>query len=164
MLRTVGAGLICGAGLLLRTSLLAAHRAETDTVRDLRDALLALEREVALTLTPLPALFLRGGFGKTADAFFTQVAQEIHAGKTLAESWAECSGALMLPQEVKLRVVRLGAHLGGDEESVRRALLASAQELSGVLERREREQSSRERITTALCLSGSLLLLLLLMQ
>ena len=131
-------------------------------MQGLRDALLAIEREIALTLTPLPALFTRGGYGDAADAFFMSVSEGLHAGGVLRSCWAVSAQTLTLPQTVKERVAHFGASLGGDEESVRRALRTMADELSAALEARERERAQRERVTTALCVSASVFLLLIL--
>ena len=162
MLRGIGAILIIGAGLLLRGTIVSKARREERTMREMRDALLAIEREIALTLTPLPALFARGGYGEATDAFFTSVSEGLRAGGTLALCWAASAGELALPQAVKDRVAHFGASLGGDEDAVRRALRAMADELSGVMETRQRERAQRERVTTALCVSASTFLLLML--
>ena len=162
MLRGIGAILIIGAGLLLRGTIVSKARREERTMCVLRDALLAIEREIALTLTPLPVLFTRGGCGEIADTFFASVSEGLRAGGTLRSCWAASARTLTLPQAVKDRVAQFGAMLGGDEEAVRRALRAMADELSDAMEVREREQAQRERVTTALCVSGSVFLLLIL--
>lgn len=162
MLRLAGGALILAGGVLLRGALLAGAREELRTLRVMRDALLALEREIALTLSPLPEILSRGGFGTAADAFFFAVHRDIQSGQTLAEAWADAVQALSLPQEQKARFARLGAILGGGEESVRRTLLSVADELSCAIDARERRRQEQERLTTALCLSGSALLVLIL--
>lgn len=163
MLRGVGAILIFGAGLLLRGTIVSKARREERTMRGICDALLALEREIALNLTPLPVLFARGGYGEAVDAFFASVGEGLRVGGTLRSCWAASAQTLTLPQAEKERVVHLGATLGGDEEAVRRALRTMADELSDALERRQYEQAQRERVTTVLCVSGSTLLLLMLL-
>ena len=163
MLRGIGAILIIGSGLLLRGTILSKARREERTIRGLRDALLALEREIALNLTPLPVLFTRGGYGEIADAFFSSVSKGLRAGGTLRDCWAASAQALPLPRSEKERVAHFGALLGGDEEAVRRALRAMADELSAALEVRERGRAQRERVTTALCVSASMFLLLILL-
>ena len=162
MLRGIGAILIIGSGLLLRGTIVSKARWEERTMRGLRDALLAIEREIALNLTPLPVLFVRGGYGEIADAFFASVSGGLRAGGTLHDCWAASAQTLTLPQTVKDRVAYFGASLGGDEESVRRALRSMADELSAALEARGRERAQRERVTTALCVSTSVFLVLIL--
>ena len=162
MLREIGAMAIVGAGLMLRGTILSKARREERTMLALRDALLALEREIALNLTPLPKLFASGGYGEAADAFFASVSEGLRAGGTLRDCWAASAQMLTLPQTVKERVAHFGATLGGDEEAVRRALRAMADELSAALEARGRDRAQRERVTTALCVSGSAFLLLIL--
>ena len=154
---------IFGAGLMLRGTIVSRSRREERTMRGLRDALLAIEREIALNLTPLPVLFVRGGYGEIADTFFSSVSEGLRVGGTLRSCWAASAQTLTLPQTEKERVAHLGATLGGDEEAVRRALRAMADELSEALERRQYEQAQRERVTTVLCVSGSTLLLLMLL-
>lgn len=160
MLRGIGAMAILGAGLMLRGTILSKARREERTMRGLCDALLALERDIALTLTPLPVLFTRGGYGEIADTFFTSVSERLRAGGTLRDCWAASAQTLTLPQAERDRVAQFGAMLGGDEEAVRRALRAMADELSAALEARERGSAQRERVTTAICVSGSAFLLL----
>ena len=162
MLRGIGAILIIGAGLLLRGTIVSKARREERTMCALRDALLAIEREIALNLTPLPALFTRGGCGEIADAFFASVSDGLRSGGTLRDCWAASASELALPQAIKDRVARLGATLSGDEESVRRALCAMSDELSEVMETRQRGRAQRERVTTAICVSASAFLLLVL--
>ena len=162
MLRGIGAMAILGAGLMLRGTILSKARREERTMRGLRDALLALEREIALNLTPLSVLFARGGYGEIADTFFSSVSEGLRAGGTLRDCWAASAQSLTLPQAVKERVAHLGAMLGGDEEAVRRALRTMADELSAALEARERGRAQRERVTTAICVSASTFLLLML--
>ena len=162
MLRGIGAVLVLGAGLLLRGTIVSRMRREERTIRELRDALLALEREIALTLAPLPALFARGSPGEIADAFFASVSEGLRAGGTLCDCWAASAQTLSLPQAEKDRVAHLGATLGGDEDAVCRALRSMAGELSGALEARESGRAQRERVTTAVCVSASAFLLLML--
>ena len=131
-------------------------------MQSLRDALLALEREIALNLTPLPKLFARGGCGEIADAFFASVSEGLRAGGTLRDCWAASAQTLTLPEAERERVAQFAATLSGDEKAVRRALRAMAGELSGALEARERERAQRERVTTAICVSASTFLLLML--
>lgn len=162
MLRLAGGTLILFAGVLLRGALLGGAREELRTLRTMRDALLALEREIALTLAPLPELLSRGGFGEAADAFFAAVSDAVQSGQTLGDAWRDAAQRIFLPNGQKTRFARLGSMLGGGEESVRRTLLFAADELSRTIEAREREKRERERLTTALCFSGSLLLAMIL--
>lgn len=163
MLRGIGAMAILGAGLMLRATILSKTRREERTMRALRDALLALEREIALNLTPLPVLFTRGGYGEATDAFFASVSEGLRAGGALRDCWAVSASELALPQAERERVAHLGTMLDGDEEAVRRALRAMADELSIALEARKRERAQRERVTTAICVSASVFLLLILL-
>ena len=153
---------IFGAGLMLRGTIVSKARREERTMQALRDALLALEREIALNLTPLPVLFARGGYGEIADAFFTSVSEGLRVGGILRDCWAASARTLTLPQAERERVAHLGTMLGGDEDAVRRALRAMADELSTALEARQRGRAQRERVTTAICVSASTFLLLIL--
>ena len=162
MVRLLGGVLIISSGLLLRGTILRASRRELETQRELRDALLLLEKEIKFTLMPLPKL-LRMEFGCCVSAFFSAVSDDLCSEKTLSESWQTHTQRLFLPQRIKLRFARLGADLVGEEESIRRTLLLMAEELSESMEAQERTQRERERLTTALCLSGSFLLVLVLL-
>lgn len=162
MLRLLGGVLIVSGGILLRETILRAARKELQTQRELRDALLQLEKEIKFTLTPLPKLLLRDDFEPYAAQYFRKVGRDLLRGETLAESWAAHAQTLSLPQRIRDRFARLGVSLSGEEESVRRTLLLMVSELSESIEAQERIRRERERLTTVLCISISLMLVLLL--
>lgn len=162
MLRLLGGALILVGGIQLRGMILSASRRELQTQYELRDALVQLEKEVKFTLTPMPKLLMSGDFGPNVSAFFAAVCDDLRLEKTLAESWSAQAQSLPLPRRIKERFTRLGLSLSGDEESVRQALVLMAEELSESTENQERTQRDRERLTTGLCMSASIMLALVL--
>lgn len=161
MLRLVGAGLILCASLLTRRTLLGGARAAQRTRCTLAAAFEAMESEIRLMLTPLPAL-LRRTYGAEADAFFARVSRALRRGAPLAEAWRQAARALPLTEEERELVGRAGQRLCGDEESVRAALQLAARQLRDRYDAAERLRGRDERLTTALCLSAGLLLAILL--
>lgn len=162
MLRLFGAGMILAGGILLRGTILSASRRELQTQCELRDALMLLEKEIKFTLTPMPKLLMSENFGASVSEYFSAVCEDLRMEKTLAESWSAHAQNLALPQRIKERFVRLGRSLDGDEESVRQALVLMAEVLSESIETQERTQCERERLTTMLCISASIMLALML--
>ncbi len=161
MLRAVGAGLILSAALLARRTLLCAGREEQRVRRTLAAAFEAMEAEIRALLTPLPALLSRG-YGEETKVFFAVFSSFIRQGKTLDIAWNDAVESLPLPQDEREALALLGGRLGGDEESVCAALALAARTLRASYEDAERRRGQEERLTTALCLSAGLLLVILL--
>ena len=163
MLRLTGAALLLGAAFLLRQDILARGRRRRDTLRALAGGFLALERAVRLTLSPLPALLHELSCAPEADAFFSAVSARLAAGQTLERAWREEAQRLPLDPREREAVALLGTALGGGEDGVCTAL-AQASEL---LAQQERALASAARagarVTTALCLGGGTLLVILLL-
>lgn len=161
MLRMTGAALILASGVLARKGLLASSRGRRAALRELAEALERMAQEIRLCLTPIPKLLDRAYAG-AADEFFARAAKCLRAGKSLEQSWADAAQALPVHEEERALIAALGARLGGDAESVCAVLRLTAAQL------RERYESERlhcreqERLTTAACLSASVLLLIML--
>lgn len=162
VLRWLGAGLILSGGLLTRHALLGEARRVQQTRRELAEAFEEMEAEIRLLLTPVPAL-LRRAHTESVETFFRRTREGLSRGLPLAEAWRASSEALPLPETEREPVARLGARLDGGEESARAALTLAASELRGAYGRAERERGARERLTTSLCVSISLLLIVLLL-
>lgn len=164
MRKALGIALIlCGAALLCR-SLLASRRQERDTLRELAAALENLECGVRVSLTPMPRLLTRRGQGRYADAFFASmlVLRETEPERPLPECWRAAAQRLPLSPQERESAARPADALGGEEESLLRALRTSAQELRAALARREAESARERRLIPALCFSLSLLVTVLL--
>jgi len=161
LLRGAGALLILCAALLTRRALLEERRAAQRTRRALAAAFEAMEAEIRALLTPFPAL-LRRDVGPEAGPFLQAVAASLRRGRSLCEAWSGAVDALPLPEEERAALAPLGARLGGDEEGVRAALKLAAEMLRAGYEEAERRRAQEERLTTALCLSAGLLLVILL--
>ena len=162
LLRWLGAGLILSGGLLTRHALLGGTRRVQQMRRELAAAFEEMEAEIRLLLTPVPALLCRA-HSESAEAFFRRTREGLSRGLPLAEAWRASSEALPLPESEREEVALLGARLDGGEESACAALTFAAAELRGAYERAERERGAQERLTTSLCVSISLLLVVLLL-
>lgn len=162
LLRWLGAGLIFCGGLLTRRTLLGGARRVQQTRRELAAAFEEMEAEIRLLLTPVPAL-LRRGHGAAAEAFFRRTREGLSRGVSLAEAWRAASEVLVLPELEREPVALLGARLDGGEESACAALTLTASELRGAYDRAERERGAKERLTTSVCISMSLFLIVLLL-
>lgn len=162
LLRWIGAGLILSGGLLTRRTLLGGARRVQQTRHELAAAFEEMEAEIRLLLTPVPAL-LRRAHGGSAEAFFRRTREGLSRGLPLVEAWRASSEALPLPELERESVASLGARLDGGEESACAALTLAASELRRAYDRAERERGAKERLTTSICVSISLFLVVLLL-
>ena len=163
MPRLTGTALLLGAALLLRRSILLRAKDRQRTLRALAAAFAALEQAIRLTLAPLPALLRTLSCAKEAKAFFCAVTDGLSGEGTLADAWR--AAALRLPLEERERetVAALGLALDGEEACVCAALRQAAQTLSAMERSLAEAVPQRERITTALCLGGGALLVIVLL-
>ena len=141
---------------------MAADRRAQRTRRALAAAFEAMEAEIRLLLTPMPAL-LRRACGEEADTFFGQVSEGLTLGIALAEAWRDAANELPLPQEERESVAALGPRLGGSEEGVCAALSLAASALRKRCDEIEAQQPQKERLTTSICISISLFLAIFLL-
>lgn len=161
VLRLTGAALILCAGVLARNGLLASSRGRRAALRELADALERMAQEIRLCLTPIPKLLDRA-YGGAAGGFLTRVEEGLLGGETLEQSWRGAAQALPVNEEECAMIAALGARLGGDAESVCAALRLTAAQLREHYESERLHCREQERLTTAACLSASLLLLIVL--
>lgn len=156
MYRLTGAALLLVSSFLLRRSFLLRAHLRRKTLRALAEGFLLLASSVRLTLMPLPRLLRKTVCAPEAERFFAAVSDGLARGEAMEHAWA--AAALSLPLDAREResIAALGSALGGDEASV----CASLTHVSETLRESERRlaQHAREeaRVTTALCLSGGL--------
>lgn len=163
MLKGLGCALLLAATLLLRGGILAEKRARRTALRELSAALSALARGIRLTLTPLPRLLSTIPCEGAARDFFSLVTAALARGETLSQSWDRASRALPLPTREGELLRALAPALSGDAESVCAALTLTARELSEAERLLAQRQREDERLATALCLGGGLLVSILLL-
>ena len=160
-MKLLGAALIlCGAALQCH-ALLGARKQERAALRELSAALEGLERGIRTSLTPLPRLLGQRGAGKYADAFFSDVLARLEDG-TPPDGWREAAARTPLAEREQAVLSGLADALGGEEDTVLRALRTAAQALRGTLSERERQSARDTRLVTTLCFSLSLLVTILL--
>ena len=161
-MKLLGAILIlCGAALQCH-ALLGARKQERAALRELSSALEGLERRIRSSLTPLPRLLGHCGAGRYADAFFTDVLAQLEDGTPLPDGWREAATRTPLAEREQTVLAGLADALGGDEDTVLRALRTAAQTLRDTLAERERQSARDTRLVTTLCFSLSLLVTILL--
>ena len=161
-MKLLGAVLIlCGAALQCR-ALLGARKRERDALRELSTALEGLERGIRASLTPLPRLLGQRGFGRYADAFFSDVLARMEGGSPLPDGWRGAAARTPISERERAELAGLADALGGEEDDLLRALRAAAQTLRDALRERERDRARDARLVTTLCLSLSLLVTILL--
>ena len=160
-MKLLGAALIlCGAALQCH-ALLGARKQERAALREL-SALEGLERGIRASLTPLPRLLGQRGAGKYADAFFSDVLARLEDGTPLPDGWREAAARTPLAEREQAVLSGLADALGGEEDTVLRALRTAAQALRDTLAERERQSARDTRLVTTLCFSLSLLVTILL--
>lgn len=161
MLRLAGAGLVLLGGVLLRTAALREPRLRLRLLRRLSLALDLLAQQLEGTLAPLPSLLRACRAGEESDAFFAAVLRALARGDSLGEAWRAAALPLPLPEAQRESLAALGAQLCGGEESALRALRTVSASFASCADRLAARQAERERLTTALCLSASVMALLL---
>ncbi|MEG2175640.1 MAG: stage III sporulation protein AB [Oscillibacter sp.] len=164
MLKGLGALCILLGGLLLRRYQMEHLRQEVDTLSDLLAALCRMAEEIRMTRTPLPRLLDHVGQGREqgVSAFFSTVSTAARQGGDVGETWRQAAEALPLGQESRVALLELGGGLQGDEESICKAISLACMDLSRKLEELRLHRPETEKRTTALCLSATALLVILL--
>lgn len=164
MLKTLGALCILFGGLLLRRKQVTQLRREVDTLSDLLAALCRMAEEIRMARTPLPRLLeqLGRGRGTAVSAFFSSVSAIAQQGGNVAETWRQAVKELPIAIENQTALLELGRGLNGDEESVCKAISLACMDLSRNLDNLRRRQPEAEKRATALCLSATALLVILL--
>lgn len=163
MLKLLGCICVLSAGVLVRYRMSVESRRVLATLGDMAAALEFMRDEIRLNRTAMPLLLLKAGTGRGMDAmgFFAAVRGE--SGKRgLAEAWRNAAEALPLPEREVGFLVEAGACLLGDEERACRGLSGAAELLRRELERRNSGAAEASRRSTALCLSASALIVILL--
>ena len=163
MLKLLGCVCVLSAGVLARYRMAMESRRVLSALSDMAAALEFMGDEIRLNRTAMPLLLLKAGTGRGRDtmAFFAAVRAE--SGKNgLAEAWRRAAGALPLPAREAGAVAETGMCLLGDEERACRGLASAAELLRRELERGNSGAAEASRRSTALCLSASALIVILL--
>lgn len=163
-MKLLGAVLILGgAGLLCREKL-SRRRAEREALRALAAALEGLEREIRVSLAPLPRILEHCAAGGCAAPFFAAILsqRQREPDAPLPDHWRAAARSLPLSLREQESLARPAAALGGEEEDLLRALRAASSELRAALAERERNAAGEDRLIAALSLSLSLLFAILL--
>ena len=159
-MRWLGAALILCGGLLTRQTLLEADRRARRTRRALAAAFESMAAEIRLLLTPVPRLLRRC---VNEDAFFETACAQLAQGEPLTLAWKRAAAELPLPEDERETVAALGPRLDGEAEGVCAALELAAAELRRAEARCESGRRERERLISTICISISLLIMVLLL-
>lgn len=164
MLKAIGTLCILFGGLLARQYQIGALRREVTVVADLLAVLCRMTEEIRLKRTPLPRLLdrLRQGRDPAVSDFLQAVSTAARQGEDAETAWQTAAQRLPASAEVKEALVELGKSLSGDEESVCKAVSLACMALSHSLEELRRKRPETEKRATALCLSATALLVILL--
>lgn len=162
MSKLFGAALVLAAGVWARWTAVAQRRRRRDMLASLCAALRCMSEEIRMTRVPMPELLeaLGARYPDGAGAFFQRVAAGIDRG--LGKAWQQAAEELPLPREERMALRELGWGLRGDEEAACRALAAASLRLERLLEEWDRQRPEEEKRATAMWLSGSALLVILL--
>lgn len=164
MNKLLGAALVLAAGVWARWMTVVQRRRRRDVLASLCAALRCMSEEIRMTRVPMPELLeaLGARYPDGAGAFFRRIAAGIGRGQGLGEAWQQAAEELPLPREERMTLQELGWGLRGDEEAACRALAAASLRLERLLEEWDRQRPEEEKRETALWLSGSALLVILL--
>ena len=163
MLKLLGCVCVLCGGFSARCELARAERRDCGTLHGMELLLRRMEQEIALSLTPLPELFALRGFGAETDAFAAEVGQALRCGVPLGEAWGRALLSLPLREEECAALAPLAQLLDAQEEQTRHALRYTAGELARLARERERQRRERDRLASALCLSASVLVCIVLL-
>lgn len=161
MLRWLGAALILCGGLLVRRELVEERRQAQRTRLELASAFETMSTEIAMLLTPIPAL-LRRDYGEQADRFCATMLHELDNRGALVEAWRKAAAELPLPQEERAALASAGSRLDCGEEGARAALTLAAETERASYEKEEAKNDQNERVITSICVSISLFLTIIL--
>lgn len=150
-------------GLALRTALVRAGRDELRQLRALSEALVLLAQRISATLTPLPRLLRQGGWPREAEPFFDMLLERLDAHDPPETCWRTAAQAMPLAEPERAALALPAAVLRGEEESLVRALRIAAEMLSSAAREKAARRGERERLITAVCLSATLMLLLVML-
>ena len=162
MKRSLGASLILAAGFLLRKLAVDKYRNEEAVLQDLCSALLYLQEQVEMNLLPLPKLLQRGG--ELGIVFFQNILeiQKSSSSQNLENCWHSAVQNLPLDKLEQVLLIRLADSLNAEECSLIRAVKGAREHLQFTLQERKAKRAEKEKVASACCLYGSLLLLILL--
>ncbi|QNL45530.1 stage III sporulation protein AB [Oscillibacter hominis] len=160
MLRSAGCLLILSGGFWGWYDTVRRWRQELRLVEQMASDLEQMENEIALSLTPMPRLLKKLVSHRFTGAFFGAVADRISRGGDLGQAWRE-EAAHHFSGPARRTLMEL--RLDGDEASVRRHLTWAAQQLRRQAQADRNRQKDREKLCTALCASGALFLVILLL-
>lgn len=123
-----------------------------------------MSEEIRITRLPMPELLdtLGARYPDGTGRFSGAPPPGISRGQGLGEAWQQAAEELPLPREERMALQELGWGLRGDEEAACRALAAASLRLERLLEEWDRQRPEEEKRETALWLSGSALLVILL--
>lgn len=162
MLKVVGAALILSAGVVMRRRLLFDGRREQKALFQLTQLLLHFSGEIRLLRRTMPQLLSRRGFGEYGDRFLADVASGAARDRDMAKSWCRAAENLPIAQREREELAALGGFFSADAASLSVHFSAAAQLLQQSAAKKQIEAQKREKLITALCFSGSLLLSILL--
>jgi stage III sporulation protein AB len=165
VLKLLGSALILAAGISARTLQVCALRRELSVLREMAAALDGMQNDIRIGRLPLPRLLQKAGVGRRAEvrSFFSAVQQGIAGGRSLPETWRAACEKLPLPLRQREAAAEVGSCFCGDEEAACKGILLAKEELERALRDGMQRQADREKRDTALCLSASALLIILLM-
>lgn len=134
--------------------------------RALLEDLAALAYQIRVCRRPMPVLleeYLTEGLGAEWlwQPLLAQLQLADKNGTTLSRCWQ--SAVQGLPPALKRLLAPLGTALGMDGEQLSVAVEETREELTRFLREETSRQASQGRITAALCLSGALLVILVLL-
>ena len=160
MRQLLGSACILAGGFLVWLRCMAERRHQRDTLWELLRALRRMREEVRMARTPLPQLLER-----LADGCHGECAAFFHRGREAlarGERWLPNEELPTLPAEAGGVVVSLLNDLKGDEENICKVISLVIIELEKEWENLERGRQAAEKQLTAMCFSGSALLVILL--
>ena len=162
MLKLMGSALFLTSGILLRGALLGKNRQELSLLRETIHAIETLQQRLYATLLPLPDL-LSGLNSQKESLFFAEVCRRYQEDPDagIDHAWQSASAEIPLDAGERETLEHLADSFSAPEELLHRSFLSALEQLRRSLDAKEAGREKEERVTTALCFSASIVLLVL---
>lgn len=164
MLKLTGTICVLLGGFLLRWMELQTRKQTRATLDGLLLVLRQIGEEIRISRTPLPRLFEHCSQVNHPElcSFFGAIVRKLQGGQSLSDAWGTSVQDLPLSKDCHMILDELGQSLHGDEEAVTKALALAVYRLSQERDTAEQHRKQDEQRITALTLSASALLIILL--
>lgn len=141
-----------------------AQRKRLVFLQQMSVAMLELHSQIRGQQTPLPRIFLQLSEHLTGEAggFFLEIYDQLHQGQSFEKSWVKGVNQWFAREEERAVVLQLGRSFSGEEEEICKVLLLADDYFKRILLELQNKLPDKQRSFGAVCFSGGVMLLILL--